>query len=113
MGSFSFTLNFWGWMVILSIIAAITICGVALMFTYKYVFGESERNCLDYRSSEMVKMSAGRYGDCDWIIDKFMYNGSGFHVASHSVDSEAHGSVSSGSGYVSSYEHEYWVLTKK
>jgi hypothetical protein len=35
-------ITFWGWMFILSIIAAVTICSVVLMYTYKQVFGSSE-----------------------------------------------------------------------
>lgn len=79
---------------------------VIIVLLIPLVHGETEKNCINFSSSHLVILSQRSQASffdidgCDWVVDKLLYNGSGFHLDKYEM----------GQGRVSDFQR--FVLTK-
>lgn len=90
----------------------VLVTAFGLMNMWQFVFGDTEAECLKYRSSEMVVLRSGGFGNCYWVVDKFLWNGSEYNQVDIAVAESVSGSSAIGTGSTSSYEYETFLLTK-
>ena len=49
-------------------------------------FGETEDQCINYSSKHLIIIGMKNNIDgCNWLVDKLLYNGSGFHVSGYGL----------------------------
>lgn len=49
-----------------------------------FVFGETEKGCVAYKSNNLIIIGGdNKVGQCYWLVDKLLYNGSGFHISGY------------------------------
>lgn len=70
-------------------------------------FGETEQECTIYSSSHLKVLGIinlrfiSSTNGCDWLVDKFLYNGSGFNISGYQLGGDK------------SQSYQTFVLTKK
>lgn len=92
------------WNVFVGIGLTVILVSLALMFSWKLVFGATEEECTLFRSDHVIQLqgSSNYLASCSWIVDRLLYNGSGFEVKSFDWED----------GYYSDDQY-VWILTKK
>jgi hypothetical protein len=93
------------WLLGLLIILAVTLFAMFTLPLMMAVYGATEAQCVRYSSSELIIIASGYgqdFGGCDWLVDKLLWNNSGFKVDQYDF--------SPSNGY--SYRYESFVLTK-
>jgi hypothetical protein len=78
------------------------------------VFGETEKGCVAYKTNHLMIIGQyqGDLGGCNWLVDKLLYNGSGWHLSGYASQPQTYigGGSSGGGGTI--YEFEKFVMTK-
>lgn len=73
------------------ILLVIVLVVIYISFAIAHVFGESERECVNYKTNHLLMISTvGDNNGCNWLVDKLLWNSSGFHVSGYAESLGAH-----------------------
>jgi hypothetical protein len=93
--------------------------GLLFLLTIAYLvvaFGETEKGCVSYHTNHLMIIGQyeGDVGGCNWLVDRLLYNGSGWHLSGYAFQPQTYisgGSSGGGGGGIIS-EFEKFVMTK-
>jgi hypothetical protein len=94
------------------------ILGLLFLLTISFivlVFGESEKGCVAYKTNHLMIIGqySGDVGGCNWLVDKLLYNGSGWHLSGYAFQPQSFiGGSSSGGGGGTIPDFEKFVMSK-